>query len=118
MQNYFVTLKINGQILHTVIYAESAHGARLLAKEFFCGNYVVGMPRLYTNESFTPLREAIKSIHSTGTIKPKPPLPPPDARLASLQKQKENANTQLKVEREQQRIKKANQAMVAARKPK
>jgi len=118
MQNYYITLKIKGQVVHTVIYADSSWGARLLAKEFFGGTNVVGSPLLHTDESFTPLPEAIRSIGTKGTIKPKPTLTPPQARIASLQKQKDNANTQLKVEREQQKIKKANQAMVAARKPK
>ena len=78
----------------------------------------MGSPRLHTNESFTPLPEAIKSYGTKGTIKPNPPLPRPDARIASLQKQKDTVATQLKVEKNQQKIQKANQAMVAARKPK
>jgi hypothetical protein len=118
MQNYYITLKIKGQIVHTVIYADSGWGARLLAKEFFGGNYVVGSPRLHTNESFTPLPEAIRSIGTKGTIKSKPTLTPPQARIASLQKQKDTVSTQLKVEKNQQKIQKAQQNIASARKPK
>jgi len=53
-------------------------------------------------------------IKEVETIKSIKPLRPPQARIKSLQTQKDNASKALKAERERQRLAKAQQTLQAA----
>ena len=55
-------------------------------------------------------------IKEVTSLKPIKPLTPPQARIKSLQTQKDNLGKQLKAERDRQRIAKAQQGLTKAMK--
>jgi hypothetical protein len=106
MNDYLVNIRILGKVITTVIHAESILGARLLINFIFGSSVVVGTPKLYTNESYVPLSEAIKMIKPVGTIKP---MDAETANIAALKNKKDQATNNLKVAKANQRIKKSQQ---------
>ena len=115
MNKYLATVRVKGQTVRTMVYAESSLHARLILEfQFGIGN-VVSTPTQSSkaNEDYTPLDEVI------GTIKPIKPMNPQQAKLNSLKKQKEVASKNLKAERDRQKVAKAQQQirMATTQKP-
>ena len=105
MNKYLATVRVKGQTVKTMVFADSSLHARLILEyQFGIGN-VVSNPTLSSkaNEDYTPLDEVI------GTIKPIKPMNPQQAKLDSLKKQKEVASNNLKAERNRQKVVKAQQ---------
>ena len=105
MNKYLATVRVKGQTVRTMVFADSSLHARLILEyQFGIGN-VVSNPTQSTkaNEDYTPLDEVI------GTIKPIKPMNPQQAKLDSLKKQKEVASNNLKAERNRQKVVKAQQ---------
>jgi hypothetical protein len=105
MNKYLATVRVKGQTVRTMVFADSSLHARLILEyQFGIGN-VVSNPTLSSkaNEDYTPLDEVI------GTIKPIKPMNPQQAKLDSLKKQKEVASNNLKAERNRQKVVKAQQ---------
>ena len=110
MNKYLATVRVKGQSVRTMVFADSSLHARLILEfQYGIGN-VVNPPYLTTNtnEEYTLIDEVI------GTIKSIKPLNPQQARLASLKKQKEVASSNLKAERERQKVSKATQQIRTA----
>ena len=115
MNKYLATVRVKGQTVRTMVFADSSLHARLILEyQFGIGN-VVSNPTLSSkaNEDYTPLDEVI------GTIKPIKPMNPQQAKLDSLKKQKEVASNNLKSERDRQKVVKAQQQirMATTQKP-
>jgi hypothetical protein len=115
MNKYLATVRVKGQTVKTMVFADSSLHARLILEyQFGIGN-VVSNPTQSSkaNEDYTPLDEVI------GTIKPIKPMNPQQAKLDSLKKQKEVASNNLKAERDRQKVAKAQQQirMATTQKP-
>ena len=115
MNKYLATVRVKGQTVRTMVFADSSLHARLILEyQFGIGN-VISNPTQTTkaNEDYTPLDEVIS------TIKPIKPLSPQQARIDSLKKQKDVATKNLKAERDRQKIAKAQQQirMATTQKP-
>lgn len=96
MKKYLVSLRIGGQSVKTVVFADSVIHARLLAQ------YKYGMNSLAS----TPVRvaeDAALPEGGTQMVKPKPPMKPAQARLHALKQGVERSREQLRAERERQR---------------
>lgn len=115
MNKYLATVRLNGQTVRTMVFADSSLHARLILEyQFGIGN-VVSNPAQSTkaDEDYTPLYEVI------GSIKPIKPMNPQQAKLDALKKQKEVASNNLKTERDRQKVSKAQQQirMATTQKP-
>ena len=115
MNKYLATVRVKGQTVRTMVFADSSLHARLILEyQFGIGN-VVTNPTQSTkaNEDYTPLDEVLS------TIKPIKPMNPQQAKLDSLKKQKEVAAKNLKAERDRQKVVKAQQQirMATTQKP-
>ena len=115
MNKYLATVRVKGQTVRTMVFADSSLHARLILEyQFGIGN-VISNPTQTTkaNEDYTPLDEVIS------TLKPIKPLSPQQARIDSLKKQKDVATKNLNAERDRQKIAKAQQQirMATTQKP-
>jgi hypothetical protein len=100
MNKYLASVRVKGQTLRTMVYADSSLHARLILEfQFGIGN-VVNTPTLTakSNEDYTPLDEVL------GTITAIKPMNPQQAKLDSLKKQKEVATNNLQAERNRQKV--------------
>lgn len=97
MNKYLLSVRIKGQIVKTTVEADSAIHARLLGE----WHYGIG------SVASTPIKLDEQSVTAT-------PQTPQQARIKSLQLQKDNVSKQLKAERDRQKIAKAQQAIFKA----
>ena len=115
MNKYLATVRVKGQTVRTMVFADSSLHARLILEFQFGIGSVVSNPiqSSKANEDYTPLDEVI------GSIKPIKPMNPQQAKLDSLKKQKEVASNNLKAERNRQKVVKAQQQirMATTQKP-
>ncbi len=93
MNKYLLSVRIKGQVVKTTVEADSAIHAKLL------GEWHYGIGSVATS----PIKLEEQS--------PKPPQTPQQARIKSLQMQKDNVSKQLKAERSRQKIQKAQQTI-------
>jgi len=105
MNKYLATVRVKGQPVKTLVFADSSFHARLILEFQFGIGSVVSTPSLTTEAKveYMPLDELI------GNLKPIKPMTPQQAKLNSLKKQKELASNNLKTERDRQKILKAQQ---------
>ena len=115
MKKYQATIKINGQIIRTVVFADSDVHARLILQYQFGMKSVLNTPTI-ANEGligyvlFDDLVNSIKPKSTTlSPIRPNKPLDPQKARIAVLQRQKANITKNIDAERQRQKITKSNQ---------
>ena len=81
MNKYLVTLRINGQLIKSVVSANSAVHARLLCQYQFGMGCVHVAPSQLSSEGYDyPLLDDLKPPTNT-TIKPRPPKPPKTATI-------------------------------------
>ena len=115
MNKYLATVRVKGQAVKTMVFADSSLHARLILEyQFGIGNVVSDPTQsAKANEDYTPLDEV------SGTIKPIKPMNPQQAKLDSLKKQKEVASNNLKAERDRQTVTNAQQQirMATTQKP-
>ncbi len=102
MNKYVATVRVMGQSIKTLVFADSAIHARLLTQFQFGMNSVIANPTLAQSNTngYIPLDEVIKAKKS---------LTQQQARIPSLQTQKANVTKQLKAERDRQKIQQAQQ---------
>jgi hypothetical protein len=93
MNKYLATVRIRGQLVKTIVFADSTIHARLLLQYKYGMNSVAVSP-VQTNEEDTLL---------DSTIKPIKPLTPQQARINSLKQNVERDRQQLQAERDRQR---------------
>jgi hypothetical protein len=96
MNKYLLSIRIKGQVVKTTIEAESTIHAKLLGEWHYGIGSVTASPIKLEEQS------------------PKTPLTPQQARIKSLQTQKDNVSKQLKAERNRQKITKARQKIAKA----
>ena len=102
MNKYLATIRVKGQSMQTVVYADSSFHAKLILEYQFGMDSVVGTPAVSSDkESHTPLEEI------TASLKPIKPLSPQAARIDSLKKQKAAVSKNLDAERDRQKISRA-----------
>ena len=104
MNKYLTAVRVKGQLIKTYVFADSAIHARLLIQ------YQFGMDSLTS----TPIKaegEVVGYKVLDEVVKAYKPLTPQQARIKSLQTQKDNASKQLKAERDRQKIQKAQQTI-------
>ncbi|WP_333845395.1 hypothetical protein [Limnohabitans sp.] len=94
MKDYNATVRIKGNIVKTVVHAESTTHARLLLQYQYGWDSIVASPVLGE------------------TIKPKTPE---QQRIDSLKATKDRANDALSAERQRQQVAKAQKSLTAAR---
>jgi len=99
MNKYFCTIRVKGQAVRTVVFAQSTTHARLMIEYVFGMNSVVSHPVLA--EATTPTT----------------PATPEQQRLATLRATKERAAVALDAERKRQQAARAQKAMAAASQP-
>lgn len=109
MNKYFATVRVMGQSVNTMVFADSPLHARLMLQYQFGMGSVVHNPSLRSeaNQKYKPLDEVISEIKSLK------PLTPQQARMDSLKRQKDVASKNLKAERDRQKIAKAQQQIRA-----
>ena len=95
MNKYLVSVRIGGQLVKTVVFADSTTHARLLCQYKYGMNSIAASP-VRVDEDDTLLDNTIKPI------KPKPPMSPAQARINSLKQGVERSKEQLHAERERQ----------------
>ena len=84
MNKYLVTLRINGQLIKSVVSANSAVHARLLCQYQFGMDCMHVAPTQLSSEGHEyPLLDDLKPSTSK-TIKPRPPKPPKTATIKPL----------------------------------
>lgn len=91
MNKYLVTVRIGGQLIKTIVFADSTIHAKLLLQYKYGMNSIAKSP-VQTNEEV-----------DDNTIKPKPPLSPEQARIKGLKKNVERDRQRLQAERDRQR---------------
>ena len=96
MNKYLVSVRIGGQLVKTVVFADSTIHARLLCQYKYGMNSIAASP-VRVDEDDRLLDSTIKPI------KPKPPMTPAQARINSLKQGVERSREQLHAERERQR---------------
>ncbi len=96
MNKYLLSIRIKGQVVKTTIEADSTIHAKLLGEWHYGIGSVAASPIKLDEQS------------------PKAPLTPQQARIKSLQTQKDNVSKQLKAERDRQKIAKARQKIAKA----
>jgi hypothetical protein len=108
MNKYLVTVRVKGQLIKTLVFADSATHARLLIEYHFGFNSIVNSPVKAENQvnGYQLLDEVVKAYK---------PLTPQQQRIKSLQTQKDNVSKQLKSERDRQKIQKAQQQIAKVR---
>ena len=99
MNKYLATVRIGGQLIKTIVFADSSIHARLILQYQLGLNAVSGSPALVTSghESAELFDNLIKNIK---------PLSPEQARLKTLQRNVQRDKDQLKNERDRQRVQK------------
>ena len=95
MNKYLVTLRVGGQLVKTVVFADSSTHARLLCQYKYGMNSIAASP-VRVDEDDTLLDSTIKPI------KPKPPMTPAQVRINALKQGVERSKEQLHAERERQ----------------
>lgn len=102
MNKYLATVRVRGQSVKTYVFADSSIHARLLIQYHFGMDSLLGTPiKAESIESdYTKLEEVVKANK---------PLTPQQARIKSLQTQKDNVSKQLRAERDRQKIQRAQQ---------
>lgn len=93
MNKYLLLIRIKGQVVKTTIEADSSIHAKLLGEWHYGIGSVANTPTKLEEQS------------------PKAPQTPQQARIKSLQTQKDNVSKQLKAERDRQKIQKAQQTI-------
>lgn len=93
MNKYLLSIRIKGQVVKTTIEADNTIHAKLLGEWHYGIGSVVASPIKLEEQS------------------PKAPLTAQQARIKSLQTQKDNVSKQLKAERDRQKIAKAQQTI-------
>jgi len=113
MNKYFATVRVSGQLVKTLVFAECSVHARLLLQYQFGMNSIAISPTLATQamEGYRLLDEVIKSI------KPIKPLTPAQARVSNLQRNIERDRDALKAERDSQRRQREAQRQQRRRQP-
>ena len=99
MNKYQATIRIKGQSVSTVVFADSPLHARLIIEFQYGMDSVINGPR---------------SISEADTLKPIKPLPPDKYRLASMKQQKDTLTKNIKAERDRQQVAKAQQQIFKA----
>jgi hypothetical protein len=94
MKKYLATVRIGGQLVKTIVFADSTIHARLLLQYKYGMNSVAVTP-VQTNEDDDTLLDS--------TIKPIKPLTPQQARINSLKQKVERDKQKLQGERDRQR---------------
>lgn len=104
MNKYLATVRVKGQSIRTYVFADSSIHARLLIQYQFGMDSLLSTPTKAEGEvvGYKMLDEVVKSYK---------PLTPQQARIKSLQTQKDNVSKQLKAERDRQKIQKAQQTI-------
>jgi hypothetical protein len=110
MNKYIATIRLKGLSVKTIVFADSPIHARLLLQFQFGMECIVSSPSI-TNEEDRDYKLIDDLINEYGAIKP---LTPQQSRINSLKKQKDNATKALKVEKNRQKITKAQQQISTA----
>jgi hypothetical protein len=107
MNKYVATVRVMGQSVRTMVFADSPLHARLMLEYQFGIGSVIHNPSVCSeaDQNYTPLEELINEVKS---IKP---MTPQQARIDSLKRQKDIASKNLKAERDRQKIAKAQQQL-------
>ena len=107
MNKYVATVRVMGQSVRTMVFADSPLHARLMLEYQFGIGSVIHNPSVCSeaDQNYTPLEELINEVKS---IKP---MTPQQARIDSLKRQKDIASKNLKAERDRQKIAKAQQTI-------
>ena len=110
MNKYQAYVRIKGQLVNTAVFADNPIHARLILQYQFGMDSLASNLSVVTHESrgYQMIDEVISAI------KAKPPQTPEQARVANLQKQKDAASKTLKIERNRQKIKRAQQQISVA----
>jgi hypothetical protein len=108
MNKYVATVRINGQLVKTLVFASNAIHARLLIQ------YQFGMNSISINPTKTE-DSVIGYALLDDVIKAHKPLTPQQQRIKSLQSQKDNVSKQLKAERDKQKVIRAQQQIQLVR---
>jgi hypothetical protein len=105
MNRYVAIVRVMGQSVRTMVYADSPLHARLMLEYQFGIGSVLRSPTVLseTDKNYTSLEELANEIKS---IKP---MTPQQARIDSLKRQKDIASKNLKAERYRQKIARAQQ---------
>ena len=107
MNKYVASVRVMGQSVRTMVFADSPLHARLMLEYQFGIGGVIHSPSLCSesDKNYTPLEEVVSKVKS---IKP---MTPQQARIDALKRQKDIASKNLKAERNKQKIAKAQQQL-------
>jgi len=105
MNKYLATVRVSGNTLRTIVFADSSLHARLILEyQFGIGNVAVSQTSIKSSlESSEEVLEALNVIKPIKTIKPIKPLSPEKARINNLKQVKDTATQNLQRERDRQK---------------
>ncbi len=99
MNKYLAAVRIGGQLVKTIVFADSTTHARLLLQYKYGMNSIAVSPALTKDVGEG---EAALLDSTIPTIKPQPPMSPAQARISALKQGVERSKEQLHAERERQ----------------
>ena len=108
MNKYVAIVRVSGNYVKTVVFADSAIHAQLLLQYQFGMNCIVNSPTP-TSEATGSYKTIDEVLATIKPIKPIKPLTPQQARIDGLKNQKNNISKQLKAERDRQKLVKSQQ---------
>lgn len=110
MNQYIATVRIKGQSVRTVVFADDSIHARLILQYQFGMNSVVNNPTVLTRED-----RAYRSLEEVlATFKPKTP---DQLNIDTLKNQKDQADKRLKAARARQKLVKAQKTIFNLSRP-
>lgn len=119
MKTYIATVRLNGRLVRTRIWADEQLHAKLLLQYFFGFNSIAAGPALGEgNHSHLPDAEQLRiEEDAIAPTKPIKPRSPEQAQIDSLKARKDQATQALKSAKERQRVVKAQKALHTAIRP-
>jgi hypothetical protein len=99
MNKYLAAVRIGGQLVKTIVFADSTTHARLLLQYKYGMNSIAASPTLTKDVGEG---EAALLDSTIPTIKPQPPMSLAQARISALKQGVERSKEQLHAERERQ----------------
>jgi hypothetical protein len=102
MNKYLATVRVRGNTVRTMVFADSSLHARLILEyQFGIGNVAVSQTSIKSSlESSEKVLEVLKVIKPIKTIKPIIPLSPEKARIKTLKQVKDTDTQNLQRERD------------------
>lgn len=119
MKTYIATVRLNGRLVRTRIWADEPLHAKLLLQYYFGMSSIAAGPVLGegTHSNLPDAEQLRIEEAATAPIKPIKPRSPEQAQIDSLKARKDQATKALKSAKQRQRVVKAQRSLQSAMQP-